>query len=349
LNLSWKKLFEVRTEHQYSSVLPPFFHITPSSETVSLIRNYGLLFRTADNQFTLLYSTNSESDEIVNPIKNSLKLRFYISLKYSDFHSITDIPFEADKIFLFSNIQSEKDGDELPLHSESPADKFTTDADSYTVELQFLKISEESTIPVQYELVNDLGETVFQKTFTPVENIISFEYDFSHRSAGLYELRKDGIKVKSFYADNFLMRNKTFAVVEIHTGEGVPDDYKFVDSNGAVTSRSYKLKFRSRSSTWRYYIIPRSIVLDGDDTLVVEGNSEITFSTGVSKTLPNGSAAFVFESVSEFPLFKESQKNIALKKEDGASKTLINQLPSPGASNIMIEEEKVYSDIFVYI
>lgn len=349
MNLSWKKLLDISTEHQFGSYQKSFFKISPSPETINLLKNNSLLFREGKDSFTLLYAADPDSGEAQKPLNIPYKFRFYIELSFSNFHGITDIPFQTGKVFLFSNISSAKDGDELPLHSGSPSEKYTGADDCYEYSGQTLIINDEEVSSVKYELIDENDIAVFSKTLDPYKGIISHEYDFSHRPAGLYELRKDGVKVKSFYADNFLIKNKTFAVIEIHTGEGVPGDYKFVDSNGLVTSRSYKLKFKSRSTTWRYFVVTRYTELDEDDTLVVEGNSDITFSTGVSKTLPDGNSAFVFESAAEFPLSIESQKNIVLKKEDGVSKTLINQLPTPGASNIMIEEEKVYSDIFVYI
>lgn len=349
MNLNWKKLFDLSTVHQFGELKGSFFHIIPALETRTLMRNNSLLHRESKDGLTVLYSSFSESDEIVKPLTEKLKLRYFLNLNYLEFYNITDLPFDASKIVLFSNKQAGKDGDELPLHSESPAEEWVTEADSYEFASQTLRIEEESGTAVLYELLDENDKIIFSETKNPVEDTIFFEYDFSHRPAGLYKLRKDGVVSKTFYADNFLIKNKTFAVIEIHIGEGVPADYAIVDSVGTVTARSYKLKFKSRSTTWRYFVVTRNIELEDDDTLVVEGNSEITFSTGVSKTLPDGSAAFVFESASEFPLSKESQKNIALKKEDGVSKTLINQLPTPGASNMMIEEEKVYSDIFVYI
>ena len=346
---SWQSLVNVDIEHGYGKLKNGYFYTSPAPETKRLMKNYELLFREKESGFFILYSTSGEGSEILRPISGRENFRFYLTPKSPDFGSITDIPMDSQKIFVFSNVSSAKDGGKLPLHANSPSGDTVSAADSYELTSQKLRLNEAASAPVKYEVLDRSGTIVISKTLAPVEGVIFYEEDFSHRPAGLYELRKDGVKVKEFYADNFLIRNKAFAVVEIHTGEGVPDDYAIVDSNGAVTSRSYILKFKSRSSTWRYFVIPRHIELEDDDILVVEGNSDITFSAGVIKSLPGESTAYVFESTGEFALSKTSRKNIALKKEDGVTKVLVNQLPTPEASNLMIEEEKVYSDIFVYI
>ena len=346
---SYKKLVSVNIDHDFGSLPGPYFTVTPSPDTADLLRNNALLFRQTGNNFQILYSTVKESEDLLKPITETLKLRFYLDLNYADFHNFTDIPFESSKVFYFSNATSAKDGDSLPLHSESPSEKYTTEDDLLEFSAQKLRISETSSDPISYSLYDQEGIQVYSKKVPPVENQIFHEYNFSHRDAGLYELRKNGVKDKNFYADNFLIKNRTFAVLEIHTGEGIPADYVITKNDGSVSAKDYILKFKSRSTTWRYFVIPQYSELEEDDTLVIEGNSEITFSAGVEETLPSGESAFVFKSASVFPVKKEAQKNIALKKDDGVSKTLINHLPNPVASSISFEEEKVYSDIFVYI
>ena len=346
---SYKKLLEVAVDHEYGSLSKPYFNIVPTADCAELLKNTALLFRPDKDSFKLLYSCIKDSDEVLKPIDEQLKFRFYLKLEYADFHNISDLPFEGNKIYYFSNATSAADGDKLLLNSESPVKTHVTEEDLYDFSSQTLRIDEESPVPVTYAIHTQEGLEIYSKTITPVEGRIFHEYNFSHRPAGLYELRKNGIKEKSFYADNSLLQNRTFAVLEIHTGEGIPADYVITKNDGTVTARSYSLKFKSRSTTWRYFVIPQYSTLEDDDTLVIEGNSEITFSAGVEEILPSGESAFVFKSASAFPVKKTAQKSIALKKEDGVSKTLINHLPNPVASSLSFEEEKVYSDIFVYI
>ena len=346
---TFRKMVEVLTEHEFGVSDPCYFTIYPTPDTEKALKRNRLLFRQLSNSFVLLYDSLSDSEEALVPVTGKEKFRFVLKLNLPEFHSFTDIPMDSSKIFCFSNKTSAKDGSELPLHADSPSEKFVSAKDLFELTYQILRIDEEAVSTTKYTLVDQGGNTIFEKTLNPVESRIFYEHDFSQRSAGLYELRKDDVKVKSFYADNFLAKNKAFAVLEIHTGESIPADYVIVEDDGTVKPKKYQLKFKCRSTTWRYFVIPQYSELEDDDTLEVEGSSGITFSAGVQETLSSGKSAYVFNSDDIFPVKKQPVKNIALKKTNGVSKTLINHLPNPTASSLSFEEEKVYSDIFVYI
>ena len=109
----FEKLFSVYFEHQYfTDNAFTGFAISPTEESASLFKKYGLIIKPEKNSFTLLFNTFFEgySGDKVSLLKENITLRFCMDLLDPLFYQYTgNIPTDhGQRIFHFSNFDKKQ-------------------------------------------------------------------------------------------------------------------------------------------------------------------------------------------------------------------------------------------------
>lgn len=119
---------------------------------------------------------------------------------------------------------------------------------------------------------------------------------------------------------------------------------------------NYAIKYESRATQWRYYIINKSEILLNNPEIV--SKIPVVFEQAITVTLQNGNRALLFSSgenfmkMSEIPKYKfDLVDKSTISNQKG--KTIFKGLPNPRPNNIGLEEENkekiVTSSMYVYI
>ena len=99
---SFKKIISVDFFHNYfNDGKLKFFDIITDSKTLSLMKNYGLVFRKENDGFVILSDSNERFKS--SSFNDTIKLNFFLYFKDNYFLNYTDLPFNNDGLLLFEN------------------------------------------------------------------------------------------------------------------------------------------------------------------------------------------------------------------------------------------------------
>ena len=116
---SFKKIISVDFFHNYfNDGKLNFFDIITDSKTLSLMKNYGLVFRKKNDGFVILSDSNERFKS--SSFNDTIKLNFFLYFKDNFFLNYTDLPFNTDGLLLFENKYGEL------LHSNEFVDSKNT-------------------------------------------------------------------------------------------------------------------------------------------------------------------------------------------------------------------------------
>lgn len=119
---------------------------------------------------------------------------------------------------------------------------------------------------------------------------------------------------------------------------------------------NYAIKYESRATQWRYYIINKSEIPLSNPEII--SKTPVDFEQAINVMLQNGNSALLFSSGKNFMKMSEIPKyNFDLIDKSSVGnqkgKTIFKGLPNPRTNNIGIEEKNkekiVTSSIYVYI
>lgn len=129
MNLRYKILFSVEIKHDYyTDNRSDDFEISPSAETVSVLKGQGMLFKMIGNKLIVLVRVD-DSDKPLIDIDRSGKLTFFMKLANPHFNNFTNLDYHPSesKRYYFSNANQSKIGSDLYLNSKIPVYKNTND------------------------------------------------------------------------------------------------------------------------------------------------------------------------------------------------------------------------------
>lgn len=116
---SFKKIISVDFFHNYfNDGKLNFFDIITDSKTLSLMKNYGLVFRKKNDGFIILSDSNERFKS--SSFNDTIKLNFFLYFKDNFFLNYTDLPFNNYGLLLFENKYGEL------LHSNEFVDSKNT-------------------------------------------------------------------------------------------------------------------------------------------------------------------------------------------------------------------------------
>lgn len=103
---SFKKIISIDFFHNYfNDGKLKFFDIFPDSKTMSLMKNYGLIFRKKNDGFVILSDSNERFKS--SSFNDTIKLNFYLYFKDNFFLNYTDLPYNNYGLLMFENKNGE--------------------------------------------------------------------------------------------------------------------------------------------------------------------------------------------------------------------------------------------------
>ena len=207
---------------------------------------------------------------------------------------------------------------------------------------------------VSVEVKNVDGDTVFSDSVSVLSGNYSALIDLTNFDPGRFKLYIDGSEESDFYADSSLSGENVFAVIDLFISSSVPSSYQLFDGSGNISSKKYLIKFDTRKTYWKYYVVMKyRTSIDPADLSITHPDSSITFSQLSSQTLSDGSTAVPFLSDVEIELSEAVVTGIELKSSNGSSSNFVDIENLPNASVKYsapdVPNNKVYSEIFIYI
>jgi hypothetical protein len=121
------------------------------------------------------------------------------------------------------------------------------------------------------------------------------------------------------------------------------------DDQSGVTSKSYYLRFQTRQTYWKYYLLGD---LATEGSIIVDLGNETEFESIGEESLADRTEAWTFRSKTTLPLRERPEYRFQLKETNSRSgKVLIKRLPVASASQISREvvdgEEAFVSEMFI--
>ncbi|MBN1301233.1 MAG: hypothetical protein JW995_08435 [Melioribacteraceae bacterium] len=352
------ELFSVVISHNYyDDDKCPDFKINPTQLTNIQLKNRSLLFRKITNGFKILAQVQKTgSSTPLTRLESNQKLSFILQQNNSYFSNFTELPFSSGsyQIFHLSNKNNNLQNSRLLL-SASAADKYVSGSDLVNVKSMAFTYKQTSSGTNAIVTVVDIdGSIIMSETAEVSEGAFSCFIDLRSYQPGRYKLYADGILKLDFYADDYVLAQKVFAVADIYLDENVSASYELLDSNGNISAKEYYIYFNSRKIHWKYLVaLKHRSNVDPDDLSIDYPDSTNAFTRQTAITLSNGLTAVPFISNIEIPFSENPIKGIKLKKSsvNGGGTFENDNLPNASIRNIKpdITNDKVYSEIFVYI
>lgn len=310
LSLAITQLFyenQVCAKYTSTPVLDMVF--LPGSETESLLKRRGLVFKNEDRTggFTILAHTTGTlgPNELLRfPPRKGEKLSFFALLKNPAFLNFNEMPVTADpsKIFYFSNEVADLAAPRTDLHLSILPGGVSSVSD------MIKKTGEVYRYQHGAPVVNAKVKHLLTEAELNAVSIInegggaSLIFDLSALPGGKCQLFINGnaLPADTFYYTGLNAPRQFFAVVELHLFPmAAAGEYGITETNKTIkpVKPLFKLLFNNRPATWRYTIdlTPGSALykaLDDGSVLVnnvkIESNDNaiITFAAPVPAGAP---------------------------------------------------------------
>ena len=365
MQIIYDTLFKVALSHNYydsdnGRSVADDLEISPTAACLRSLKNYGLLFKKNGQGFSVLYEAEKgEGDALVprRTIEEPVRFSFVVKTRTPWFLNFSQLPIPEDgppKIYRVHNRQDNQQGGELLLTADYAAE-FLSEKDRIEVKpLLFHERFETEDTHAEMQVVSEKGDLVADEKVFPVEKAVDFVVDLKKASPGKYTLKKNGTKIRDFYADDELIGENVFAVIDIFDEDSVSAAYRFTDENHSVAPKTYKIKIDNRKVFWKYLVVLkyRTQIDTADLSVALSGNGS-AFSKLPDTVLSNGLTAAPFVSNDEMGLTAKPVKGIKLTcdAKGTADDFEIANLPNGRPETIKPDkdEDKIYSEIYIYV
>lgn len=325
---------------------PDIFSWQPSSETVRLLNQMGILIRYATDSVLLLASSAEEESMRKKVQENpTFTLSFAVYSENAYFTHFSQMPLEQKgKCFYFHNMHTKSNA----LH----AAEFATDADAlpymagkYVVGGQkkdsILNLAH-SYLPAQEEI-------------TTLENGEATAY-LSALPFGKYTITSK-TKTEATFLHIAPPAGKTLVGwVDIFIDEKMSAEWvQGISTSQKIKAKIYQIKFEARKTFWKYYFISKYLP-NLDHTEIESTGNNIPFEKPTEVILPNGTKATCFESKQAQSLKKKSNLSMQLIRKKDAKGNNIRQVlckvPAPNFEGLRAEsrqtDAKIFSEVIIY-
>jgi len=344
---SYNILCKVAIYHHYYGI-DPLGSIAwlPSSSTVQMARNRGVIFKSTHAGVDLYASCRYENNAyfLDYPLQEAFSLIFYISFNDSYWSNITALHLkEKNKKWYFSNVDAvDREGELHTLHKE----KYV----SLTNQIVTVEKG------VRYSLGTSLQEEVaVYKKGNSIENLsflietINGETFLNTRimDEGSY-LIKEGEKWREevFVTDAGVSYD---AICQLFFDPSLANN--ILHQNWSWKSTSFQIRYDSLKTYWQY-VFPKEKLEDIEGLQLVDAKHQEVFSEP-SEGVIDGKAIFSFTSTEPIALERETTHAFQLKKNVNIpTKTegvVINRLPTPSKEVLyrLDNEGNKYSIIYI--
>ena len=290
IQLKYKELLTVDIEHsfyqnkycaKYKTVPIPDFGIVPTTDTVSLMKRFGMVFRLNPERngstiFAEIKEPLNADDYLlrVTPPDGS-KLFFNLQLKNNNLLNYSDLELKSNQILYLNNRVVDAGASRNDLHLMTDNDQVKTNKDlanrkdsDYVYEHNVLVAM--GTVKVRFLDTDQLIDPTFIQKSPTGSSLI---FDLRNFSTGRCQLEINGVVFDSFYHTGNL--DNVFGIIELYFDNLMPNNYRILDANLLkfnVLKKDkplYKIKFASRKTYWKYVIdIQKSGLLSRDLNLL---------------------------------------------------------------------------------
>jgi hypothetical protein len=390
-HVRYARMMQVRILHDYYNAdenLCTDFVASPTPPSQSLIRSLSLVFQAEPTGFSILYDRNRlpglcwylrEHGIVLPPggLQYWMRLSFVLSLQTAVFANITDIPIETNATqqnFYFSNQQAHRPPAQVSALSDPPFEIALLNPGERVTGASLLPLGGpevQVVTPPEVERVVALdiaGQEVKSEprcvrvSQSPPEEVC--------RDVVFLDLRtcpEDKYTIESLTAEGPL------AVQSIVYTVSKPPPFCFVDllfsqpaagsagiypldlQTDSCQSMRYLLRFRARSTYWRYYIMPQTERERLEDLRIetMGDGPPVSFAGPRRIRLPTGAPAYLFES--EIPLMLQQRSRYRFRlhgwtrRARRAGDVLVPRLPVASPAQVLPEDGKTWSDIYVTV
>jgi hypothetical protein len=348
LLFQYHTLLSIKTKHHYyKDDSGGGFQLKPTSQTQTILQKMGMMGKLSDGQFHILYDVGKiERVEKYFTENTYLSLQFLLYSHEPYFINITEIPSEGvGKVLYFTNKGEEK---YLSQQDGVSANDFYT----YRGESSSYQNNQKKSI--ELSLKNNKGEEIWKKTLAENEKSILSMQNFPF---GLYSLSENSKEIEKFVYLVKEFAQMPLALVEIDFQNKLSKTLLSKIRNQEIFSPwRFEIQFESRQTYWKYFIVPK-YENSLEDLSIDTGKTKIDFKGPSNAQLPNGQAAYLFESSQTLPIQQAGQYEFQLiqnKDNKGKkNKRMVQRLPLARANAIRPVSRdvssKIYSEIYVYL
>lgn len=371
VSINYTRLFNLRMNHDFYGEQPvPGLTLTPTRQTMRLLKGANMLFKTVSDGIVVLY--RAEADEVTPLVNLPPGQRFTFILRAespAEFQTITQLDvsstdrFTSSSILYFTNVPANSSGDATAPEKldHSLIDAVQNSLFNYTFQLNpspndvLLRITgpDGNTIAA--------GRTVESQSLPdplPIakstDDMHRHQIDLRQQPPGKYTftIRNNAddttLKEETFYVDDELASKNFLGIAEIVYSDSPDHLYS--------ETEEYELTFTSQETVWTYFIVNQNgNVVFSDHDLVIDdrGPSAVSFNLDGDKPHAdikvNGFETVVFKSGAPIPFNILPKSEVRLIKNPGNS-VLLNSLPNPSYTGIVKEKNgQLESEIYVFI
>ena len=324
---------------------PNIFSWQPSTETVRLLNQMGILIRyTTDS--VLLLASSAEEEAMRKKIQEnpSFTISFALYAENSYFKHFSQMPLEQKgKCFYFQNTKSNF------LHTT----EFASEADILPYLVGKAVVGEQkkesilnlahSYLPTQEDITTDeQGNAIAYLSALPFG-----KYTFASKT-----------KTEATFLHISPIASKTLVGwVDIFIDEKTSAEWvQGISTSQKIKTKSYQIKFEARKTFWKYYFISKYLP-NLDNTEIESTGNNIQFEKPQEVVLPNGMKATCFETKQALPIKKKSNLSMQLVRKKDAKGNNIRQVlckvPAPNFEGLRAEsrqtDAKIFSEVIIYV
>ena len=350
------------------------------------MKSLGLLFMAEPTGFSVVYDVRKAEGLCSYLRKHGIpldgggedqywtRLSFVLSLNNPYFVNFTDIPVgtnPSEQNFYFTNQQAHRLDGEVILNEGERVDG----AALLPVEGPEIKVA--TPEGVERVVVRDIAGVPVLVEPRCVPTSVSPPTEVCRPTVFLEfrALREDKYVIDTVAVTDTLSRPILYSVAEpnplcfidllfsrpTETAEGIyPVDLELANPSESIQTVHYALRFKARSTYWRYYIVPEPQREELED-LVIETVGEqlqVPFTGPTPARLANGARAYRFVSDERLLLRQRSSYRFRLngwmRRSLPTGDPLIARMAVAASTQILpegagVDGEPIYSDIYVYV
>ncbi|CAG9295005.1 hypothetical protein [Celerinatantimonas diazotrophica] len=355
---SFSKLCLVTLEHEYfTGQTPELFDWQPTPECAQLLKHMRCHYKIRNNQLLLFCESHASHNEQAVVCSRLLTMNQALTFTlYRRYNMLTEISAFPDN--LGTKILVNFRNDDVITNDTGCALAPVTDADWQTSTYWPILSSRNFFWPFHsseqqagsewtlksLDTQQICDSQVIQTTPKGLQvNLGNSQESYAQNGPGQYELALAQVPQAQFYIDDRLLWRTPFAVLTLKTGSLTPTKGQFViPETGVVSYKSFNLTIPARRTWWRYLVTASYLNHEtlGDLSIQVPDQC-YTFAVS---TTPTG-----WQCLADQPLTLSSQGRKHLTLNSSKQGTLIDNLPSPNPTQLVVEPDAAYSDMYIYI
>ncbi|MGB1204923.1 MAG: hypothetical protein ACPG5B_04705 [Chitinophagales bacterium] len=359
ITIQYKTLFTISFLHDYfaDGKLKKMI-IEPTIKTRKTLNQHRLIYKVSDNQLSVIAQSNDTKPTI--KFSDFFKLTFTLKITEPYFYNYTNVSFKnfRDTAFYFSNTNNNNFQDTLNLSQvieTYQAEKIyhLGSLVSYKGIIFEAIMEAANTIPkknsknwqkieqnIQYVTSNDKVSLAAAPNYSAVANrhikLLDYAKDtyleHYHRlepAIGLCLIKNEQAEAKRVYIDAHINQQRPVGIVEIMHRADISADYALLDKNGDIAYKHFVVRFKNRSTIWRYLV-------RGQQAEMLEDVSK--------KYIFNKISNSEFVSQTPIPLSQKPHSHLELELENLQK---VRKLPNPSPLRINPINNKIYSNIYL--